>query len=131
MAQKLLFADDTIAISYDYLNQWIYVDWRGEQNHQTVKEGCERMLEYLKSELCHKVLNDNTNVRGSWSDASEWVALDWFPRMANAGLKYFAWVYSPSTFSQLSTNKTLNLNKSVIAVTFQNIDTARKWLQSM
>src|SRR5688572_12969856 len=131
MAQTILFSNDSLVISYEEKTGIICMDWKGEQNLETVKLGCNKLIKLLREVNCHKILNDNTHVRGSWSDASEWVATECLPNLKEAGLEYIAWVYSPSKFSQLSTNETLNLNKSVVAVTFQDVEAAKKWLESM
>ncbi|HYF04374.1 MAG TPA: hypothetical protein VEC36_13405, partial [Patescibacteria group bacterium] len=112
----------------------LFVDWKGFQLIESVKNGCEQILFFLKEHNCTKVLNDNTNVTGVWSGASEWVAMDWFPRMRAAGLKKFAWVYSPSYFSRMSTDKTLDatpediLNEKIIRV-FTDKREAEEWLK--
>lgn len=131
MGKELLLKEKSIVLEYDSENQWIQADWIGYQTVDSVKHGCEKILEFLIQYKCSKVLNDNTNVTGIWSGASAWVGGDWLPRMAKAGLRQFAWVYSPSAFSRLSTNESLrNLNQKEIAKTFDDIDTARAWLRN-
>jgi hypothetical protein len=133
MALRVLSENEYVTISYDYSNEWLYADWQKDQNLHSVQTGCERMLECLRQEQCHKVLNDNRRVESMWSDASEWVGKVWLPAMAEAGLQYFAWVYSPNLYSRLSTDLTLQHAPEVgpIAFTFDNIDTASAWLQQM
>jgi hypothetical protein len=90
------------------------------------------MLELMVEHNLNTVLNDNTHVVGIWSGASEWGATDWFPRMKQAGLRCFAWVYSPSRFSQVSTDKTLSLMdaESFGIKMFNNILEAKEWLRT-
>src|SRR6202022_770260 len=59
-----------------------------------------------------------------------WVAAEWFPRMKQAGLKRFAWVYSPAKLTQLSTDITLSLMEpeSLGVKAFHDIDAAKTWL---
>jgi hypothetical protein len=109
MALIELVCEDFIDISYDPEESWLHVNWKGYQSVDSVQQGCERMLELLAEYHADRVLNDNTNVLGIWRGAAEWLAVDWFPRMQQAGLKCFAWVYSPSRFSQVSTDMTLSL----------------------
>jgi hypothetical protein len=130
MQSDLLFKDSTIQISYDATEKWIYANWTGFQTVKSVKEGCERILQTLIDESCYQVLNDNTHVEGIWSGAAAWVGSDWFPRMTQAGLLRFAWVYSPSVFSQLSTDKALNHTKEGSVRTFYNMEEAKNWLRS-
>ena len=123
------YSDKHVTIVVDRQNQWLYVDWKGFQDNQTVKAGCLKMLEMLKAAAFSKVLNDNRNVLGTWSDAVEWVANEWFPMMEAAGLKCFAWIYSQSTFSQLSADKSVDVLKGSITTRFFNdTDEGSKWL---
>jgi hypothetical protein len=131
MAQEFIFEETFIRISYDPEEDWIYADWRGFQRPASMREGCEQILLALKKYRTNRVLNDNTHVEGIWSAASEWIARDWFPRMRQAGLQYFAWVYSTSILSQLSTDKTLHLTLEGFVRTFYDVESARHYLRSL
>lgn len=132
MIDRILSFDPHITIHYNAVDEILYADWTGDQNKESVQDGCEKMLQYLSMYKCSKVLNDNTNVTSIWSDASAWVATDWFPRMAAAGCKFFAWVYSPNIYSKLSTDEVLKFGtRNVITITFQSKDTAAAWLKVM
>jgi hypothetical protein len=133
MALRLLFESEDIIIYYDYSNEWLHVEWQKNQDMASVQAGAGKMLECMRQEQCHKVLNDNSLVETMWSDASEWGGKVWLPAMAEAGLQYFAWVYSPNLYSRLSTDLTLQHAPAVgpIVFTFDNIDTASAWLRQM
>ncbi|MDX5422647.1 MAG: hypothetical protein LPK07_00260 [Hymenobacteraceae bacterium] len=127
---EILFRDTYIAIEYCPEDNWLYVNWRGYVNFDTVSAGCEEILKCLKNYQCAKVLNDNTNVEGIWSGASKWVGQDWMPRMREAGLQHFAWVYSPSTLSRLSTDKSIkNTSEKELIKTFESVVEAEDWLR--
>jgi hypothetical protein len=131
MALRLLHEDSSLSISYDYLNDWLYVDWQPMQDLHSVQQGCLKMLELLKSERCHKVLNDNRRVETIWAEAAEWGGKVWFPAMADGGCEYFAWIYSPNLYSRLSTDRTMEYTIRPVVVAFDSIDTATVWLQQM
>jgi hypothetical protein len=131
MALRPLFQDSVISIAYDSENHWLYADWQAEQDTFTVQAGALKLLELLRQERCHKVLNDNRRVETIWSDASEWGGRVWFPLMAEAGLEYFAWVYSPNVYSRLSTDLTLQHTSQPVVMTFDNLDTASAWLRQL
>ncbi len=135
MANKQLYESPGIDISYDPDNEWLYVNWKGFQLVQSVKDGCEKMLEFVIEYNCSKVLNDNTLVKGIWAGAAEWGATDWFPRMKKAGVKQFAWIYSPSFFSKMSTDLTLQASSEELLEgdfikTFFDIEDAENWLKN-
>jgi hypothetical protein len=68
---------------------------------------------------------------GNWSDAVEWVGNEWFPMMEQAGLKFFAHIFSPSIFSQLSAKKSIDIMAGIITTQyFTDIELARQWINS-
>lgn len=118
-----------IKMRYEPQGQYINVDWLGYQNYDSVVKGCEIMLDLMKQNGCHLILNDNTHVKGNWSEASDWGAQVWFPAMAGAGLKKFAWIYSPSTFSRIAAGKSLPSDYDAVQVAFfDERNTALNWL---
>jgi hypothetical protein len=103
--------------------------WSNRINHVLdfirFAEGC--MLAHNKAQ---KVFNDNTHVLGNWSEAAEWTGKEWFPAMEEAGLRYFAWIFSPSAFSKLATEKSVDLKVGhVITQFFTDIAEADLWLE--
>jgi hypothetical protein len=130
MTTELLFKASNVEIHYNQEEKFLHANWKGFQSVDLIKNGCEKLLELMKAKKCYSILNDNTLVSGTWHGAAEWGALDWFPRMNQAGLKHFAWVYSPSVFSQLSTDKMISTAKDEKIKTFGNPLEAQKWLNS-
>ena len=130
-SSRYYFYDDFITIEYMDQLDCIYADWRGYQTESSVKEGCEKLYEGIKLFNCTKILNDNSNVVGIWTPVSAWVGGTWLPRMKTAGLKFFAWVYSPTSMSRFSTDESIrNTEVPEIVQTFEDIETARDWLRS-
>jgi PAS domain S-box-containing protein len=118
-----------INIRYQPQGQYIDVNWKGYQNYDSVVKGCTIMLDLMQKNSCQKVLNDNTHVKGNWSEASDWGANTWFPAMAKAGLKKFAWIYSPSTFSRIAANVSLPSDYDAVQVAFfDDKKNAANWL---
>ena len=132
MTLQTLLEDPHVTISYDHSNNWLYVNWHGDQDFVSVQQGGSDILRLLRQQRCHKVINDNTLVTSMWSDAAEWAGKEWFPAMTAAGLQYFAWVYSPNLYSRLSTDLTLQFAVgNPIVATFDDIETAQAWLKQM
>lgn len=76
----------------------LYAYWHGYQSFDTYVHGCNVMLELSRANRVEKILNDNSNVRGLWIGAAKWAARVWFPKIRDAGVKQFAWVYSRTVF---------------------------------
>ncbi len=126
------YYDAHISLVYNAADKCLEADWIGFQNFDSVKKGCLIMLDLLKKNKCNKVLNDNTHVLGNWSEAADWGGTVWFPEMQKAGLQFFAWIYSPSTFSQLSAHKSLDVMVGNITTQFfTEINEAKQWLKNI
>lgn len=131
MALRFLHQDAVIQIAYDDANGWLYADWQAEQDSFSVQAGALKLLDVLRQEKARKVLNDNRRVETTWADAAEWGGRVWFPLMAEAGLEYFAWVYSPNVYSRLSTDLTLQYTIRPLVRAFDNLDSAQDWLRPL
>lgn len=130
MAQRTLYDSPTLTIGFDYLNDWLHLDWHGNLNDDVVMEGALKLLELLKQERCSKVLNDNTNVTGLWADAAKWGSDVFFPQLYEAGCRYFSWVYSAERYSQLSAELAVQQTRAGITfMTFRDLQTAIEWLK--
>ena len=121
-----LFKAKNIEITYDPANQYLYCNWIGFQNTQSIMSAGTTILEQLNKKRATKVLNDNTLVTGPWQEAAEWTSTVWFPDMIKAGLRHFAWVFSRDIFSELSAKKAMPAND--IVKSFNDLEDARKWL---
>jgi PAS domain S-box-containing protein len=125
------YRDEHLTITYQPDQHRLDVDWTGFQNMQSVQHGCILMWEYLKAHRVDRIVNDNTHVQGNWADAVDWVGNIWFPMMEQAGLKYFAHIFSPSTFSQLAAQKSIDIMAGIITTQyFTEVELAREWINS-
>lgn len=124
-----VFQNSHVEIEYNEQRHCLMVNWVGFQNANTVKDGCNRILNMMKLHNCSRIFNDNSNVLGGWMEACDWIVNKWLPVAQHSGLKYLAWVYSPSTFSKLSTIYALSKFKGdITAKAFDDTESALKWL---
>lgn len=132
MSSIELYRENFIVVSLDEEASMLYADWLGYQSVDSVQKGCEQILSLMVKHRIYDVLNDNSRVLGIWRFAAEWVAHDWFPRMKQAGMRAFAWVYSPAKLSQVSTDTTLELMdpQAYNVKVFHHKEEAAKWLQT-
>jgi hypothetical protein len=121
-----LFKAKNIEITYDPTHKYLYCNWIGFQNKQSIMNTGAIILDLLKQKGAAKVLNDNTLVTGPWQEAAEWTAQEWFPNMINAGLKYFAWIFSTNIFAELSAKKAMPATDMIKS--FNSLEDARRWL---
>ncbi|RFZ84981.1 PAS domain S-box protein [Mucilaginibacter terrenus] len=128
----VFYKDKTITVTYNEAAKRLDVDWTGFQDLESVKAGGMRMLRMLKHNKVSRVLNDNTHVIGNWSEASDWAAQEWFPMMEAAGLRYFAWIYSPSAFARLAAEKSADVSIGNVTVQFfTDYYDAERWINEV
>jgi hypothetical protein len=124
-----LLNESYLTVALDPEHQWLYANWRGDQNMNTVRTGCLHLIDLVRRHGATKLLNDNREVTTSWSEAADWVGTYCIPELAEAGLKHLAWVYSPSSFSHLSTDLSISFAKGVVhTATFDSCEKAEAWL---
>jgi hypothetical protein len=126
---KLLLNISYISITHDLCNDWLYIDWKGHLDGPLVRAGCEQILICLHSTSCKKILNDNSSVTGDWECASQWLGQEFLPNLAEAGLHYLAWVYSPNYLSRRAIDTALSFVTTPTVVSFEDVDAAYSWLQ--
>lgn len=125
------YEDQHLRISFNFGNDYLEADWRGFQTLESVKRGCMAILKCLKDKKCHRLLNDNSNILGSWSEAAEWAAKESYPQLEHAGIRCLAWIVGSNTFSQLSAKKSIELaDVAIETCLFTDRREAESWLKS-
>ncbi|MGB3180650.1 MAG: hypothetical protein WBB45_04635 [Cyclobacteriaceae bacterium] len=125
-ANEVVYSAKNIEINYSKEGNFLYCNWLGFQNKQSIMESGAKILEILKSKNITRILNDNTKVTGPWQEAAEWTSTVWFPQMVEAGLEKFAWIFSTNIFAELSAKKAMP--ESDIIKSFNNLHDAKVWL---
>jgi hypothetical protein len=124
---EILHKAKNLEISFDPSSKVIICNWIGFQNKENIMNSGAVILDLLKKKSASKVINDNTNVTGTWQDASDWTAKEWFPSMMKAGLKHFAWIFSPNIFAELSAKKAMPA--SDVVKSFGTFKEANEWIK--
>ncbi|HUH32934.1 MAG TPA: ATP-binding protein, partial [Daejeonella sp.] len=126
---RTFYKDSKVELRYNPIKHVLETNWHGFQNLETIKKGCLEMLHLLEANNCAKVLNDNTHLLGNWALASEWGGKVWLPAMEKAGLRYFAWIHSESTFSRLAASKITRYSTDLLVTQFfDHREDAIAWL---
>lgn len=130
MAAEVLFSESFIRIEYDSENKWLYVDWIGFIGYECLVDGCEKILEALVKKSCTRILNDNTNVTGTWPEMSEWVKKNYLSHLVSSGCRQLAWVLSPNIENYYSALEHLQFTGlDIELVLFTDLPTAAAWLK--
>lgn len=114
--------------NYDETNNWIYSNWFGSVTPNELMIACDLFLQFLEHHPTAYLLNDNSNLNGSWHNANEWIADVWTPKALEKGLKYFAHVLSPSYPAELSALEMEIMAEDLHIKLFKNYPEAEQWL---
>ena len=124
---------DKVFLSIEYLpiEKVLYNNWMGYVTVNNVIAGAEASLEMLQKFDCSKLINDNRELVGRWTDANDWIENDWTPRAVSGGLRYFAHIVSPGVLAEASA---INLQERVHGKfnmkLFSDVELAKDWLKS-
>ncbi|MEM9857438.1 MAG: hypothetical protein AAF843_08785 [Bacteroidota bacterium] len=128
---KLIKEGKQLKLYLDEENNWLYADWYGKVNDKWVIEGLELIYEAISEEGVGVLLNDNTNLNGTWTGVIEYVINDWYPKALNAGYRKVAFVYSQDIFTRFSVDvlRKQDTDSPVDQKTFYSIEEAKVWLK--
>ena len=119
-----------LTIELDEANGWIYNSWTGVLPTETVIQGCQATIAFLRENSCPHMLNDNRAVVGSWNAANEWIAQNWVPQVLALGLRRFAHIVSPGIFGQASAEEMVTRVGTQLEMRlFKDFELAQAWLR--
>ncbi|QJX46317.1 hypothetical protein HMJ29_04945 [Hymenobacter taeanensis] len=127
---RLLAQTPGLCIQYDDQHGWLYAQWYGEMTKPVVVEGCRLLLEYQRLHGTSKLLSDNVLISRPWPEGITWGTREWLPAMAEAGLRYLAWVYSPHLLSRMIFDQSQLDVMFPMAAAFDDVAQAVEWLQN-
>lgn len=130
----MIYFDQPYAtISWDDINHWVVLKWKGVIQGEKCKEAANKAIELLALKGGEKWLADDSEM-GAWNqDDVKWLTEDWHPRVVAAGLKYMAIITPGGALGRLSSN---NINRKVVsgsvtAVYFNTAEEAKQWLKTV
>jgi LytTr DNA-binding domain len=127
MSRDVCFQAPYLSVEYDERG-FLYLNWKGYVSVSQVKEGVEEILEVLKTHYCTRLLNDNRELFGSWTQSIRWLETDFMPRAIALGLEKIAFIYSRDPSARYSVDRFLEVNDQYSAQTFHDYRTAEDWL---
>lgn len=126
---KNVFDKTFLSISVDSTNRWVHTDWVGYLTEENIRAGALAYTQVVNEIGFSCVLNDTSQVVGSWSHSLDWVINEWSPQAADAGIKYFALITTPESFAEGSAAKFYANIKAFQVKVFEDINKAKAWLQ--
>lgn len=131
-SMQLLYGESHLDIWWNQEKGWMYLDWKGQQTQESVRQGAERLLELMVEYGVYSVLNDNSNTTGSWLSSLPWVIFNFLPRLKKAGMQRSAHVYGRDKLTRLSAEAAKLLFDPATANIrmFNHMLEAETWLES-
>ncbi|ARS35775.1 hypothetical protein [Pontibacter actiniarum] len=126
---KNIFGKVFITITVDNENRWVHTNWIGYLTQDNIKAGALAYTDAIKATGFSCVLNDTSEVLGSWDHSLEWVLNEWATKAAAAGIKHFALIISPDTFAGTSASNFHASNSAFEVRVFNNRTSAEPWLR--
>ncbi len=127
----LFYQDEFIDIYYHKAEKLIYTIRKGYPSEDKIKHSLNKTLELLQKEHFPKIISDMRAIKGTWTMTNSWIGSVWMPQAIAAGLKYVAYIYPPDVFSQFALQDLLRRNDQYTMQIFNNLEDAKKWLDSM
>lgn len=128
--REVCFFDEGLDLEYDSYHHWIYSNWRGNQDFNAVKRGCDLIYDLLVAKNCTKLFIDNRLALGDWSEAIPWILEEFVPRLEKKGIKAIGWVLSPSMIHRLTSLELIKaMNTSLQVELFNEFSAAKQWLK--
>jgi hypothetical protein len=129
MQLQLLHQTTCLTIYYDQCNEWLFLDWEGNLTLPLVQEACVALATCYLLRPYPRVLNSNEQVTSITWNVAVWLASDFLPHMALAGIEHVAWVYSTALRGQHVVQAILSWLPGPLIDAFDNVADAVAWLQ--
>jgi len=120
-----------LTIAWDETCEAVLAVSKGYGEGEEMRRALDKGLELLKARNARKWLGDSRDQRVVAEADQRWVHDDWFPRMAEAGLRSAALLVPASAVAGLSINRILRgFGDRLETRYFDDLEQAREWLRS-
>jgi len=110
---------------------WLQCTWFGNISDKKVREGGIKMIEATKKTGCPYLINDNTQLEGSWLSAIDWIESELEPALRKAGNKFTAHILAKDFISKFSAIELeARLSRETLKM-FYSQDEAEEWMREV
>ena len=127
---RCLYDSPGLRVSLDEANGWLYNQWLGVHNEESIKEAAAAIWACLHAHPCAKVLSDHSGLISDWQGVAPWIGQDYLDHLAAQGVRYFAWVYSQHYHDRTAMEQALYLSKRPMVAIFDDVASAYEWLRN-
>lgn len=119
------------SIAHDREQRCLYVTWEGKHDPVSSKENCALILQYVLQTHTPYILNDSRLVLDGWNEVTGWLGDEFFPALADEGVKAVAWVKAKDWPARLIIEEALRHTKRPLIDTFEDTYVAYEWLRAL
>lgn len=123
-----LLATPGLTVSHDVLNDWLYAQWHGLHDKESVRVCSEHIFTCLTTHRCLKLLSDHSLLVGNWQPAIPSVVQHNFERLAMHGVRYVAWVHSFEYEDLMAMERVVHNMAQPLVGLFDEVASAYDWL---
>ena len=123
-----LVVTPALLVSYDTTNQWLYNQWLGLHDKESVRLSAEAIFCCLATHPCTKMLSDHSLLQGDWKPAIASVVQQNFERLAGGGVIYVAWVCSLEYADRVAMEQLVRQLSRPVVNLFDDVASACEWL---
>ncbi|MCR5886932.1 hypothetical protein LRS06_03900 [Hymenobacter sp. J193] len=117
------------AFRYYPQDELLYIQWYGNLTAEAVILAAKAELAAHKEHRISLILNDKTEATGDWTEAMSWLEFEWLPLAMEAGLRAFAYIFSPDLRNlYISQEFVEHVSHLLPAQLFYDAAAARRWL---
>jgi hypothetical protein len=121
----------SFTIEYDPAQRCLCTTWRGTHDAVAALVHCNSLLDYVRHTRAHWLLNDSSQSLDGWQEVAQWLGLNYFPRLAEAGIRAVAWVNARDWPARAHMAEMLRLVERPLLDTFDDVEGAYGWLQTL
>jgi len=125
---QYLLVTPSLRISYDTTNKWLYNQWLGLHDKESVRLAAEAIFSCLAQYPCLKMLSDHSLLQGDWQPAIPAVVQHNFERLAAHGVRYIAWVHSFEHNDLVAMERVVRNMPEPLVGLFDEVASAYDWL---
>ena len=131
----IIYQTSFLELAYWADEKCLYQHWRGFTSSENFRIGILKSLECMQDYEIIKIITDTREQGLVRKQDTDWVVLEIAPKMWASGLIAQAFVLPQDIFTQVSvqnySEQTTNLSQQLQISYFENLDSAKKWLQTL
>jgi len=129
---ELRTSQGDVFIALSQQHDFLVAKWHGHITSEDIITAASAYLQLIREHPCPKLLNDKSEITGSWDEANDFLEFDWIPAVVDAGLQCIAHVYSRNMLSYWSEYELfLRAAPQLHIAHFTDTALAENWLASL